>query len=187
MKIGITGTIGSGKTTVSQYLRARGFYVFDCDEYNAKLLTRKSVIKKIGLKFPEVIKNDSIDKKLLANIIFNDSKLKKELEDILHPLIIKQMNKEANKHDIFFGEVPLLFESNLDNEFDHIILVVCDEYIAIERLKQRGFSKKEAKERIKNQMDVQTKIKRADEILYNNCDLAKLYKNVDKWITKYVG
>ena len=123
MKIAITGTIGSGKSTVASYLRNKGYFVFDCDEVNRELLNSDILID----YFPECYDDGLLDKKKLANIVFNDEKKRLLLESIMHPLILERMKKESGKHDPFFAEVPLLFEVNWDKFFDEILLVVLPE------------------------------------------------------------
>ncbi|MBQ6125745.1 MAG: dephospho-CoA kinase [Erysipelotrichaceae bacterium] len=95
MKIAITGTIGSGKTVVSDYLRSKGYDVFDCDRVNAQLLeeNRKGyvAVKKL---FPECFDGNSLDKKALAKAVFSDPEKKKKLEDAMHPLILKELKKK---------------------------------------------------------------------------------------------
>ena len=187
MKIGITGTIGSGKTTVCDYLRSLGFYVFDCDKCNKELLQKgnKGYLGVLKL-FPEVFDGQELNKQKLADIIFNDKNKKTSLEALLHPLIIEELQNESTKVDPFFAEVPLLFEANLEYLFDHTLLIVCDEDVAIKRLQERNIDYSEAKRRINNQMDVSNKMKRASEIIYNNSTLSSLENEVDKWLNKYV-
>lgn len=187
-KIAISGTIGSGKSTVLNYLKEKGYAVFSCDEYNAFLLKKDNMgYLLIKDAFPEVFINDELDKKALSNIIFNNPEKKEILENIQHPLIIEEMLRQKEKNDIFFAEVPLLFEKNLQDYFDLCLLVVTDEDKAIERLQNRGFTYTSAKERILNQMPVEIKMKRADEIIYNNDSLADLYRQIELFLDKYVG
>lgn len=188
MKVAITGTIGSGKTTACDYIRSKGFYVFDCDKYNSYLLEEGN-LGYILVKdaFPEAFENEKLQKSVLSSIIFSDKVKKEKLESLLHPLICEQMLKEANNYKPFFAEVPLLFETGMDKLFDESLLLVVDRDIAIERLKDRGFSKEQATERINNQMNVENKMKRATEIIYNNGNLSNLLVSIDKWLKRYVG
>lgn len=180
MKIAITGTIGSGKSTVAAYLRDKGYFVFDCDEVNRELLNSDILID----YFPECYDDGLLDKKKLANIVFNDEKKRLLLESIMHPLILESMKKESGKHDPFFAEVPLLFEVNWDKYFDEVLLVVVDEDIALRRLLDRGLSIEESKQRIKNQMSIKEKIERSDVIIYNDSSLFSLHKKIDGWLSK---
>lgn len=187
MKIAITGTIGSGKTEVSNIIRKKGYFVFDCDEYNRQLLKEGScVYDLIKERFPNAFKDGQLNKETLSNIVFNESEQRKQLENILHPLIIKEMMDLSEKYDLFFAEVPLLFENSLNNLFDVSVLVVCDREIALDRLVLRGISKDEAILRINNQMSIENKMLRADEIIYNNDTLALLEAKIDVLINKYV-
>ena len=187
MKIAITGTIGSGKTTVSDYIRSKGYYVFDADKVNSKLLEKGNLgYVEVKKEFKEAFDNDELNKSKLASIVFRDIDLKKKLENIMHPLILKEMLEESKKHSIFFAEIPLLFESNWDLYFDYSFLVVCDKQKAVDRLILRGLSKEESSLRINSQYDEEVKKKRATEIIYNNSNLNDLYIEVDRLLDKYV-
>lgn len=181
MKIAITGTIGSGKTVVADYLRKKGYEVFSCDEINHELLNNDETVKRrIVEYFPDCLIDDAIDKNRLAKIVFNDIDKKKILEDIMHPLILERLLSYDNNPLI--AEVPLLFESNWDIYFDYNLLIAAEEKTVISRLKNRGYSIKQAKQRIASQMSVSEKIKRADKIIYNNGSLIELYRQLDLWI-----
>ncbi len=187
MRYAITGSIGSGKSSVSEYLRSKGYFVFDCDKYNAYLLNEDiNCFKLIKEAFPSCISADKIDKQLLANIIFDNNDKKEELENILHPLILNKMLEYEKIYEPFFAEVPLLFEVNWNKYFDYSLLVVTDRQIALKRLIKRGLSEKESIRRLNNQMDVNKKIERSNFIIYNNFDLASLYEQIDKWLIEYV-
>lgn len=176
MRIAITGTIGSGKTTVSEYIRSLGYEVFDCDAVNAEILEKRGyeLLKDV---FPECFFDNILDKEKLADVVFNDQEKKKQLENILHPIILEELEKINNK--IVIAEVPLLFEVNWNEHFDVNVLVVADRNIAISRLEKRGLSYDDAVLRISNQMSTQEKIKKADRIIYNNGSLSLLYAQVD--------
>ena len=180
-KIAITGTIASGKSTLSNYLRSLNYEVFDCDEVNAELLKKDNEgYKGVKQAFPECFIDDELDKRKLSDIVFNDNDKKLILESIMHPLILNELLKCDN--DILFAEVPLLFEVNWDRYFDSNVLVISNEDIVIERLLARGLNIAEIDSRIKNQMSVKEKIKRADKIIYNNGSLADFYQEIDDWL-----
>lgn len=186
MRIAISGTIGSGKTTVCDYLRSKGFKIFDCDECNRELL----LINNAGYKalveaFEDILDEDlNIDKAKLSSIVFSDKDKLAKLNAIMHPLILEAMLKEAENAEIFIAEVPLLFETEFKNYFDYKLLIACEDKIAIKHLNKRGFSEKEAKDRIAKQMNVKEKIKLADYVIYNNQDIATLLSNVDLWLER---
>ena len=179
-KIAITGTIASGKSSLSDILKKKGYHVFSCDEYNAYLLEKGNKgyeeIKKV---FPDCFEEDYLNKKKLAEIIFNDETAKRRLEDILHPLIIEKMLEESREYDPFFAEVPLLFESNLEGYFDINILVAASKKTCIERLIHKGYSRKEAIARINNQMSLNIKRQKADIIIYNRGTFEDLEKKTE--------
>ena len=176
MRIAITGTIGSGKTTVSDYIRSLGYEVFDCDAVNAEILEKRGH-ELLYESFSECFYDNILDKEKLADIVFSDAEKKKQLEDIMHPLILEELEK-INTNTVI-AEVPLLFEVNWDQYFDVKILVVADRNIAISRLEKRGLSYDDAVKRIENQMSTQEKIKKADRIIYNNGSLSLLYAQID--------
>ena len=179
MKIAITGTIGSGKSTVCEYIRSKGYDVFDCDLENAKLLLKDNEgYLKVKELFPECIVNDEIDKKILSEIIFSSIDKKELLESIMHPLILKQLN--LRKDNPLFAEVPLLFEASWDKYFDKNILVVTNMDLVVGRLLEKGLLLDDINSRIKNQMSIEEKIKRADKIIYNNGSLNDLYLVIDE-------
>lgn len=187
MRIAITGTIGSGKTMACGHIRERGYEVFDCDAYNAYLLEDGNKGNQLVKEaFPDAFDDDKLNKKKLADIVFHNRRAKDKLESILHPLIVEGMLFESMKNELFFAEVPLLFECNMECLFDHNLLIVCDEKIALERLLERNISNEEAIDRINNQMDIKNKMLRADEIIYNNGTLQELYDSIDIWLEKYV-
>ena len=184
-RIAITGSIGSGKSVACEYLRSKGYDVFDCDAENAELLKKGeegyNAIKEV---FPECIIDGKLDKKVLSEIVFNDEEKKKILEMIMHPLILNRLNER--KDFPLFAEVPLLFEVDWDNYFDTNLLIVTDLDIVVDRLIERGMSKQDILTRLENQMPIEEKIKRADKIIYNNGSLAMLYSFIDEWLDSIV-
>lgn len=188
MKYAITGSIGSGKTMVSEYIRSKSYHVFDCDACNKQLLENdKCTFNLIKDVFPSCIVDGEINKKVLSSIVFNNKEAKKKLENIMHPMILNKMNEEVSLYHPFFAEVPLLFETNWDKYFDYCLLIVVDREIALDRLTLRGLDKQESLRRLNNQMSVDEKMARSDGIIYNNCDLQSLYRQVDIWLKDNVG
>ena len=178
MKIGISGTIGSGKSEFCNYLRSLGYDVFDCDEVNRKLLEEDNIgYIEVCKAFPEAVIDDKLDKTKLSEIVFSDEKERLRLESIMHPLILNEMMKRED--DPLFAEVPLLFECDWDRYFDMNVLVVSDRDIIIDRLLHRGLTMKDIEGRMAAQMSVEEKINRADKIIYNNGSLNDMYDNID--------
>ncbi len=179
MKIAVSGSIGSGKSEACNYLRSIGYDVFDCDAVNARLLEKGNEgYLEVRKHFPECFEEDELNKKKLSALVFSDDQKRKELEGIMHPLILNKLN--ARKDDPLFAEVPLLFESGWDAYFDHNILICSDEKILIRRLIERGLKEEEIKARLSAQMSVEEKKKRADILISNNGSLEDLYRAIDE-------
>lgn len=164
-RIAITGGIGSGKSTVRNLIKDRGFPAFSCDEIYAELINDRQYIEKITAMFPEVVQNGEIDKKCLSKIVFADATARKRLEDVAHPLIMQKLLHLIDKktHGLVFAEVPLLFEGGYQNLFDAIIVVVRDKEERIASVQQRdSVSRAEVLSRMNAQVsydDVVNKIK----------------------------
>ena len=185
MRIAISGTIGSGKTTVCNYLRSKGLKVFDCDEANRNLLKKGNKgYNALINEFNGILDaNNDIDKSMLAAKVFNDDVALKRLDAIMHPLILEEMLK-AMDEECYIAEVPLLFETEFKNYFDYKLLIAIDDELAIKRLSKRGFSELEARSRLNKQMNVQEKIRLADEVIYNDGSEADLYRKIDEWLER---
>lgn len=186
--IGITGSMGSGKSQVSKILQ-KYYPVLDCDQVNAELLLPgKEGFKE--LKKRNLISLDetgNINKLALSKSMFENPKIKQEVESILHPLIFKKMHEWINEQvsELVFIEMPLLFEINAKNQFDKVWCIVVDDKIALDRLeKYRHISNEEAKRRLAHQMSVKEKISQSDVVIYNNHDLKTLEDKVQNQVEK---
>jgi len=187
--LGITGGIATGKTTVSKILKRYDGYLISADDIAHRIiLPKKKAYKKIVKQFGKEIlnKNLTINRKKLADIIFKKKKLRKILENITHPEIIKTIKKEikkakkGKKYKFIILEAPLLFEAKISNLADLIIVVACSKKTQIKRLIKKGFSKQSAENRISSQIPLSKKIKQADIVIYNEKNLKLLRKNVKK-------
>lgn len=155
-KIAITGGIGSGKSTVSNILRDKGYPVFSCDDIYAEIINSKTYINEIEKAFPDAVKQGQIDKKRLAEIVFSNEQARKKLNAIAHPLIMQTLLKQMkeNENQIVFAEVPLLLEGNFENLFDKTIVVLRNREERIHSVcKRDGISNERAIERINAQFD----------------------------------
>ena len=182
MKIGITGSIGCGKSVVIDYLKNNGFKTYDADRISYELTQKGNVCYNMIINcFGDEILDEekNIIRAKLGNIIFNDKNKKKELENIIHPYVKEEI--ESIEDDLAFVEVPLLYESNMENLFDKIIVVACDFDIQIARImKRNNISYEDAVNRINNQIPLVEKIKRADYVIYNNGSLDEVWLDIDK-------
>jgi len=129
MVIGITGSIATGKSTVTNYLLNKGYKVIDADKIVHRLLSTSSVLSEISLAFgKDLIVDGVLVRKLLARIIFNDEEKRKLLNKIIHPKVIKEIEEETKEYkgkidNLIFVDIPLLYEENLEYLVDKIVVV----------------------------------------------------------------
>ncbi|NUP90168.1 MAG: dephospho-CoA kinase, partial [Candidatus Sumerlaeia bacterium] len=190
--IGLTGTVGSGKSTVAEMFAKRGAAVIDADEIARKLQARgKPVYKKIleafGKEHPEIAGADGeLDRAALAKVVFKSDKKLKQLNDIVHPAVRQEELKLLEKHraeELVVLCVPLLFENKMENLVDYIVVVTIGEESRLERLKaQRGWGKREIAARLKAQWPEDEKINLADFVIDNDGSLSDTEKMVDEVI-----
>ena len=186
-KIGLTGSIGTGKSTVAKIFQELGAYVIDADKIVHELLKREDIKEKIREAFGDVFDSKGeVDRKKLASIVFNNPEKKKILENILHPLVFQEINKffkEVEKKDpnaVAIAEVPLMIETGSYKNYDKIIVVYAPEELQLKRLLEKGMSKEEAIKRIKSQMPIDEKVKYADIVIENTSTLEDLRKKVEE-------
>jgi dephospho-CoA kinase len=184
--IGITGSIATGKTTVSNYLIEKGYQVIDSDvlAYEA-LTTDLYCIQQVKKQFPEVFKNNQIDRSQLGEIIFNNPKRKEELNRIVHPYVISRLKKIKNskidQSDILFFDIPLLFEIGLEYLCNQVWVVYTPYFLQLERLiKRNNLSEEEAIARIRSQMCIDDKVKKADKLLDNQKGINVLQQQIEE-------
>lgn len=186
IKIGLTGVIGAGKSSVIQILQEKGITVLNCDEINAQLLLNDALGYRalVNVFQDEILDiNKNIDKQKLSSQIFADHNKRVIAEQILHPLIKQEIEKQCicyNNVDIIVVEVPLLFEIGWEASFDECWVVTCAEDILLYRLMHyRHMDKDEARQRLHVQMTQEEKIKKAQRVLYNDGTLRQLKQQID--------
>lgn len=169
MRIAITGGIGSGKTYVANYIRSKGYIVIDTDIIARELMEKSNsnylnIIEKFG---SDILKSDGdIDRAKLRNIVFHDEKKRRLLNSITHPNIMEKALDESDGASIYFVEVPLLFEENLESFFDQAWVVDCSEETQIKRvLKRSSLSQEEVLDIIRCQMPREERISKADVVI----------------------
>ncbi|GMB07370.1 dephospho-CoA kinase [Thermolongibacillus altinsuensis] len=177
LTIGLTGGIASGKSTVAAMLRQLHIPVIDADEIARKATAidgeaYEPIIRAFG---KEILQKDgTIDRLKLGSIVFHDENKRKLLNEIVHPIVRKKMLQQKEVYiqqgkQTIVLDIPLLFESRLEHLVDRIIVVYVNEAIQLQRLmKRNGFSVEEAKARIRSQMPLEEKVKKADAIIDNN-------------------
>lgn len=183
--LGITGSIATGKSTVTSYLKDKGYLVVDSDKLAHDALTvDQECINKTKHLFN--LGEGPIDRKALGQIIFHDQHAKTVLEGIIHPYVINKIKEEIanNQNEKFiFLDIPLLFESNLEYLCDKIIVVYLNEQEEIKRLMKRDrIDEAYAKIIIANQMSIEEKKIRADIVLDNSQCLEQLYKQIEEFL-----
>ena len=182
--IGLTGGIGTGKSTVSQYLRDWGFAVIDADKI-AREITEpgRPLLAELEKAFGnEIIREDgSLDRKGLAAIVFSDAEKRRVLDQLTHGRILEEIQRgvvlckeQASAKGIII-DAPLLFETGLDQQCDQVWLVTADQDLRVQRVCVRdGSSPREVRDRIRSQMPDEEKRKRADRVLDNSGSLKQL-------------
>ena len=186
--IGLTGGIGSGKTTVANYFIEKGIPVYIADDEARKITDSKKVTSKIKKIFGnEVIENDKVNRASLASIVFNDKEKLAQLNAIIHPEVKKHFEKwlKSKLDDKFvIKESAILFESGSYLNCDAIIMVTAPLETRIERTINRDNSSRESVlQRINNQMLDEEKIKKSDYIIQNTI-LTDTYKQIENLLKK---
>ena len=175
LKIGLTGGIGAGKTTVSNILKSFGIPVFNSDNISKELLNNKIIIQNIIKSFGDsIICNNRIDTNSLAKIVFSSKQKLSILNNIMHPHVIRAFDEWLEKQNskYIIKESAILFESNTHKNLDKIIVIKSPLKIRIERVKKRdGRSKNDIKQIIKNQMKESEYIQYADYVINNDHEL----------------
>ncbi|MCQ2550879.1 MAG: dephospho-CoA kinase [Clostridia bacterium] len=178
MIIGLTGGIGSGKSTVSNYLKKNEYVVIDADEISRAITAKGTPLMD---RLVDAFGPAAIDRKELAKLVFSDSKKKAVLESIVTTEVIRIVKEELKKGDKMVLDAPLLFETNMDEVCDFTILVTAPLELRISRVMARdNMSKEEILARIDNQMSEEEKIARADYVIDNGGSLEDLCKKIEE-------
>lgn len=197
--IGLTGGISSGKSTVSHIIKKKGYPLIDADKIAREVVEiNKPAYIEIVKEFGEeiLLKNKSINRKELGNIIFMDRISKEKLENIIHPYIFQEIKNEIDKLSIYnptiFLDIPLLFEQyelwkEYDIKFNEIWVVYLDKATQLDRLMKRdSISKEEALRKMESQMDIEIKKAKSSKTIDNSGDMKFLEKQIDKLLEKLI-
>ena len=187
--IGLTGGIGTGKTTVSNYL-AKKYYlpILDADIYAKEAVAKdSSILNLIFNRYGDRVKlpDASLNRAALGEIIFNQPAEKQWLESQIHPYVRDRFERELLRlqNDTIVLVIPLLFEAQLTDIVTEIWVVSCDRDLQINRLRRRnGLLPEQAIARIDSQLPLSYKVAKADVVINNNSDLEYLYRQIDKAI-----
>ena len=186
IKIGVTGSLASGKTTVAKMFAGRNYPLFNADIAVRKIYKKKIFKNKVYNKFK--LKNKKNIKNKLKKIIFKNKKSIKDLERIIHPLVRKEVrnfSKKNKKKKFIIFEIPLLIESKLMKNYDKIVFVNSKKSLRIKRFLGRGKNIDIFQLLDKRQLPPAKKKKFCDYVINNNYSLKNLKKNVKNIIKIY--
>lgn len=190
MFVGLTGGIGSGKSTVAKMFEALGARIVYADVISRELLDIGSpgyapVLSRFGTKVQ--LPDGQIDRQALAQEVFSNAEALRDLETIVHPLVAQEVAKirsEVSSTDIVIYESPLLIEKEIHLTCDSVIVVIADEQVRIERLMARGLDRSEVLSRMDNQLDDSIRVAVADYVIENSGSLTDLSAQVQAvWST----
>jgi dephospho-CoA kinase len=192
-RIGLTGGIGAGKSTVARLLAAHGAIIVDADALAREVVAPgtpglQQVVDAFG---PSVVRDDgSLDREALGRIVFNDPDQRRVLEEITHPLIgqrTQELFAQAGQDDVVVHDVPLLVELGMAPLYDAVIVVEAPDDVRLTRLEGRGLPREQALERIKAQADAEQRRAAATVVVDNAGDEQALQRRVDEVWSQLVG
>ena len=193
LKIGLTGGIGCGKTTVSNLFQQFNVPIIDADEISRHLVKSGTpALKKIETVFGSeiLLGNGELNRVYLKKCIFDDSTAKQKLEAILHPLIFQEISNQLNaiSADYCIVAIPLLFETHAEFLFDRILVIDCDEKTQIERVQIRdNLSLTEIRAILAAQVSSEFRQKHAHDIVDNSKNNDQLAEQVKKLHNFYIS
>jgi len=182
--VALTGGIGSGKSTVSEFFARLGALVIDADQLARMVIERGTDgFAEVLLRFgDDIILNGDLDRKKLAEIVFSDEKARKDLEAIIHPrvqAIFADAVADLDQDDILIYEIPLLVETDAAEKFDFVITVESDIELRKSRLLKKGFYISQIEKRIASQATEAAREAIADAVIRNDGDEDALLRKVE--------
>ncbi|MFC3211910.1 dephospho-CoA kinase [Planomicrobium okeanokoites] len=194
MIIGLTGSIASGKSTVSKMLEELGYPIIDADLVARQVVEPGSeTLMEIEALFgPEAIRDDgTMDREKVGALIFSDPAKRKQLNDIIHPAIRTEMLRQKSVfmedgHRTIVMDIPLLFESKLQHFVDKVLVVSVSEENQLARLMERnGLNEKDARARISSQLPMSVKEEGADAVIYNNGTIEETARQLERILEQW--
>ncbi len=204
--VGLTGGIGTGKSTAAEYLKGKGFAHIDADAISRDITADGSPMLPVldGLFGPsgqfgkegvEILRPDgSLDRAALASLVFTDQGRKRQLDQVMFRAIIAEIDqqidawqKAASQNPVgILLDAPLLFEAGLDTRCDLVLLLVADEEVRVRRVCSRdGVTKREVRDRINSQLSDDEKREKSDVIIDNSGSREDLAQRLEKFYTKF--
>jgi len=175
-KVAITGNIGSGKSSFCQYLQELREEVISADEVANEILMEEK-LRWAARWGSRAFSGGQIDRRKIAEIVFEDQRELRFLNSILHPQVMLRFSRLAlqSTRKLLFFEIPLLFEAKLESHFDYLVLVTAKKSLVLQRLNKRNPGQmKNLRLRLARQIPDSDKSARVDHVIYNNKDLAAL-------------
>lgn len=180
--VGLTGSIGTGKSTVAKMFKDLGAAVFDADKIAHEALLKGSpVYEKISRLFPHAkTGSGKLDRRKIAAVVFKDASLRKKLERLIHPYVLERLRQETERSGkkILILEVPLLFETGWHRACDETVVVSADPQVVERRLVREAYTPEEIALRRNNQMPLAEKIKRSETVINNSGNLEETKRAV---------
>ena len=191
--IAITGGIGSGKSTLCSKLKEKGFKIHSSDEQVAKIYKNPekkfvTYLRTIGLS--KSISKKNIDKRIISKIIFENKQIRKKLELYIFKIVRKKRSdfikqEKQKKTKLIFIDIPLLFENNLEKQFNKVISIIASKRVRLKRLKKtRKMTENQFKNIVRSQTSDVVRKKKSDYVIYNNSTLKDYKIKINKLISK---
>ena len=187
--VGLTGSVGTGKSTVTNFFRQMGAYVIDWDELAREVVhphskAWKEIVEYFGKDF--LNEDLTINRQKLAEIVFSDKEKVTKLNQIVHPEVFKEDERITNEiksldpDALIIKDIPLLFELTRPVLVDKIVVVSASEQTQLRRLEEKGMSREDVQSRIRSQLPLEGKIKSADFVINNDGSLEETKRQVEE-------
>ena len=187
-RIGLTGGIAAGKSTVAELWRTHGATVIDSDVLAHRALaagtaTYRAVVEMFG---PAIVNADgTVNRRQLGEIVFADAARRQTLNAIVHPVVRKEWQRAmAAATGVAVAVIPLLFEVGAEKEFDCVVVVGCSETTQLARLAAKGLTEAQARARIRAQLPLPVKMDRGNFVIWNDGSRAVLHQQAETIWTK---
>lgn len=187
-EIGLTGNIGSGKSTVAALLAQRGAAVIDADQLARQAVADPEVLRRIGAALgADLVRGGTLDRDATARRVFDDAEARARLDAIVHPVVraarrrqAEALQRRAPRPPLIVHDVPLLFEADLQGCMDATLVVTAPLETRVQRVSERsGMAPEEVRAREANQLPLAAKAARADYVVDNGGSEAELARRVD--------
>ena len=193
--VGLTGSVGTGKSTVANFFKELGAYIIDWDALAREVVRPHvkawgEIVEYFG---KDVLNEDlTINRQELADIVFSDREKVEKLNQIIHPEVFKEDERITNEIEslapdaLIIKDIPLLIEAALPVFVDKIVIVYVSEQTQLKRLEKRGISRKDAQNRIKSQLPLEEKIKSADFVINNDGSFEETKRQVEEIYSRLI-